>query len=233
MAQRRKTGKTSGRKGRRPAVRPAVQEALQITWVLKGHLKNAQISYLRVGRMLADVRERKLYAELGHPDIETYAEQRLRLGRASLYRYLKVYEWVRLNHKEWIEPKPKGFIPDLADVAGLIWIENELQQKEIKRDTRAVLEDLRKKALDGDLKKAELEGFRKSTKRGDESLRSFLSMLRRIRKRGAKLVNMPDEVISHLDAAIGILKNMEPVQMARLEFLDAGRVATSSQNILS
>ena len=36
------------------AAHAAVQEALEVTWTLKGHLKNAQIAYIRVGLLLAE-----------------------------------------------------------------------------------------------------------------------------------------------------------------------------------
>jgi hypothetical protein len=62
------------------APREVVQEALQVTWVLKGHLKNAQIGYIRVGALLVQVRDKKLYIALGHADLEDYADKRLQLG---------------------------------------------------------------------------------------------------------------------------------------------------------
>lgn len=76
---KRKTVKKDGKKSptgkkQQPKVPPLVQEALQITWLLKGGLKNVQIAYIRVCKLLADVRDRKLWAELKHPDIEHYAE---------------------------------------------------------------------------------------------------------------------------------------------------------------
>jgi len=87
VVKRRQTTRTRTSKApAAPKPKTAVQEALEITWVLKGHLKNAQISYLRAGAMLAKVRDKKLYSALQHPDIESYAETRLNLGRASLYR---------------------------------------------------------------------------------------------------------------------------------------------------
>ncbi len=164
---------------RAPKTDPLVQEALEVTWVLKGHLKNAQIAYLRVGRMLADVRDRQLYTHLKHPDLESYAEERLHLARASLYRYLQVYGWVSVNHKEWLAPKPKGFIPDLSDIADMIWIENELAGGGIDPATRRTLEEFRKRALNGDLKQADMEEFRRGRKQGDHGLRAFLAALRK------------------------------------------------------
>ncbi len=216
-----------------PKTNPLVQEALQVTWVLKGHLKNAQIAYLRVGRMLADVRDRKLYAHLKHPDLESYAEQRLHLAKTSLYKYLKVYDWVSVQHKEWLAPKPKGFIPDLSDIADLIWIENELAGSSISPATRRTLDDLKKRALNGDLKQADLEGFRRHRREGDQGLRAFLAALRKLRQRGTRLVNMPAEVISHLDTAIGVLENADVLHTARLDFIGPGNTLESQDLFLS
>ena len=58
-----------------------------------------QMLYLEIGRTLVDVRDRKLYAVLNHPDLESYAKQRLWLGRAALYRYVQVYEWAAKSQK--------------------------------------------------------------------------------------------------------------------------------------
>ena len=52
----------------------------------------------------------------------------------------------------WLQPKPKGFIPDLTDVDDLMWIENELKKANLSAEKRAALEGLDKKALAGDLK---------------------------------------------------------------------------------
>ncbi|MEK9135767.1 MAG: hypothetical protein AAB393_01485, partial [Bacteroidota bacterium] len=75
------------------ALQKAVQEALQVTWVLKGKLKSAQMAYLKIGAMLAQVRDKKMFSTLKHPDIEDYAWQRLKLRRSALYQYLQVYDW--------------------------------------------------------------------------------------------------------------------------------------------
>ena len=147
--------------------RPLVQQALQVTWLLKGHLKNSQLAYLRVGALLARVRDEKLYAALKHPDIESYAEQRLHLGRASIYRYLQVYAWVGASHPEWLQPKPKGFIPSLADAAGLIWIEGKLAGRGLDPARRAALEALRQKGLDSSLTKKEVSTFRRKGRSDD------------------------------------------------------------------
>src|SRR5262245_40682118 len=108
----------NGKVGKFP---PLVQEALQVTWTLKGHLKNAQLSYLRVGLLLARVRDEKLYDVLHHPDLEAYASERLRLQPSTLHGYLQVLAWVQANHPEWLQPKPKGYIPNLTRATALIW----------------------------------------------------------------------------------------------------------------
>jgi len=203
-----------------------VQNALQTTWLLKGHLKNAQIAYIRVGVGLAKMRDEKLYVALKHPDIEDYAAKRLNLGRASLYRYLQVHDWIVEHHKEWLEPKPKGFIPDLADVADLIWIERSLKErKNLTKENRASLEVLRKKSFSGELRKGELERVRRQRRKPtDDSLRSFLAKLRLLRSNGAKLKAMPPEVIAEMDSAIGILKNALETRKLSMAFDDSEQI---------
>ncbi len=223
MAKRRSVRRTRVGKKVSAAPRTVVQEALQVTWLLKGNLKNAQIAYIRVGALLARVRDKGLFKALHHPDLESYAEERLRLGRASLYRYLQVYDWVCNFHKEWLVPKPKGFIPELADVAGLIWIEQTLTERKQDVKTRATLEELHKKALDGQLRKKELEQLRRRVGKQSDPLKSFLAKLRLLRMRGSQLTSMPSEVISHLDAAIDILKNARPLQIAGLNLVDRAK----------
>src|SRR5438034_5146361 len=97
--------------GRPPS--PA-QRAVQVTFVLKGHLKNVQVAYIRVAALLARVRDEKLYRALGHVTMDEYADARLGLQHAQLYRYLAVYDWIREFHRPWLERRPRGFIPELA-----------------------------------------------------------------------------------------------------------------------
>jgi len=91
--------------GRPPS--PA-QRAVQITFVLKGHLKNVQVAYIRVAALLARVRDEKLYRALGHATMDDYAAARLGLQHAQLYRYLAVYDWIREFHRPWLARRPKG-----------------------------------------------------------------------------------------------------------------------------
>lgn len=184
-----------------------VQEALEVTWLLKGKLKSAQIAYLRIGELLAQVRDKKLFSELKHPSIEDYAQERLKLGRASLYRYLQVYDWVRESHSEWLEPKPKGFIPYFGDANDLMWIERTLKNKNLKKDARAELEALKASALEGTLKDGELDKWRKKGGRPSAGLKSFLSKMRLMRRRSSEIKDMPAEALKLMDELIEIVDN--------------------------
>lgn len=196
------------------------QKAAQLTWQLKGHLKNAQIAYLRVAVLLARVRDEKLYADLHCRNMETYAAERLSLSKTSLYRYLQIHDWVKAFHPEWLESKPKGFIPDLSDIADLIWIEKELAKKRLSASRKATLVEMKRKALAGDLLAKELKAFRRSSRRNsDDGIKAFLASLRALRKRGANLAAMPAEVTDHLDAAIKVLENHRVLATAGLEVL--------------
>ncbi len=184
----------------------AAQDALQTTWLLKGNLKNVQLSYLRVGKLLTLVREKKMWATLNHPSIEDYAEKRLQLSKTSLYKYLSVYDWAAKNHPEWLQPKPKGFIPDLSDVANLIWIDQELSKQNLNPQKKTALTQLQEKALTGNLKQGEINKLRARTPKADP-LKSLATALRKVRATATRLTNTPPEVVSHLDAAIAVLQH--------------------------
>ena len=198
-----------------------VRKALQVTWQLKGQLKVARMAYLRIGATLIRVRDEKIFADLGHADLEEYAEKRLKLCRASLYRYLNTYEWVKGSHPEWLAKKPKGFIPDLSDAGSLMWIEERLKASDLSPEDRAQLESLRKKALAGELRQSELAEFRKKGKKVD-SLRAYLNKFRSFRTRCARIVGMPPEVVRCLDDAIELLQNHQEVAKCVFDGSDAG-----------
>ena len=80
------------------ALSPA-QRAVQITFVLKGHLKNIQLAYLRAAALLARMRDEKLYRALKHESLEDYADVRLGLQRAALYHRV---ERVVMDDVPWI-----------------------------------------------------------------------------------------------------------------------------------
>ena len=182
-------------------------EANQLTWLLKGRLKSAQLHYLTIAAMLIRVRDRKLFAVVKCASLEEYAEKKLGMKKSSLYKYLQVYEWVAEFHKAWLLPKPKGFIPELNDVTDLMWIERKLTEKGLKRQTRSELETMQKAALEGSLKDSDLETWRKVGGRIENALRTFLGKIRLLRRRGSQVKNMPNDAITHLDAAIESIRN--------------------------
>ncbi|MEI6514363.1 MAG: hypothetical protein WCO77_00165 [bacterium] len=190
-----------------------VAEALQTTWLLKGKLKSAQIAYLRIGELLVKIRDLKLDAALSHPSLEDYAEKRLQLGKSSLYRYIRVYEWVRDAHPQWLADKPEGFIPELDDVAGLMWIEKELARKNLPDQDRKELKKLKGQAFTGDLRQRDLTTWRQKGK-APELPGSYLTKLANLRKGCGKVTGMPPEVLQCLDEAITILKTRQLLAVA-------------------
>ena len=197
-----------------------VQEALQTAFVLKGTLKRVQRMYLRVGELLVKVRDQKQYEALNHPDMESYAHERLGLGRASLHNYLRIYAWVSRSHPEWLKAGAKGFIPDLSDVGDLMWLESELAKANLTAARRAVLEELQKKGLAGQLRRSEVRKIREPENTVKGGLKQVISRLRLVRKRAAALANMSPEVLAHLDAAIQILVNDNALKVARLDSVE-------------
>ena len=189
------------------------QLAHQATWRILGDLKRLQRMYLRIGEQLVHVRDGKMYADLGHPDLADYAEKRLHLGQASLYRYIQVYEWAKKFHPDWLKEKVKGLIPELSDATDLMWIEEELSRKNITSEKSSALEVLKQKALDGRLRTGELNKWRKITSGSKaQSLKSFLSKFRTLRRRCAQVKCVPAEAIKRVDEAIEIINNALSLQ---------------------
>src|SRR5437773_10547553 len=183
--------------GRPPS--PA-QRAVQITFVLKGHLKNVQVAYIRVAALLARVRDEKLYRALGHATMDDYAAARLRLQHAQLYRYLAVYDWIREFHRPWLARRPKGFIPELTDAQALMWIEHRLADPHLSDGLRKELERLRAKALAGRLTLREFQEARRQGSAGTPPLRAVLRTLRIARRRLAGIPGLPAKPLETLDA---------------------------------
>lgn len=200
-------------------VTPA-QRAVQITFVLKGHLKNVQISYIRAAALLAKVRDEKLYRALKHDGMESYAAERLGLQRTSLYRYLEIHDWLRRAHRQWLAPHPKGFIPELSDAYGLMWIEGQLEHADLEPRTRAELETLRGKALGGKLTKREIEEFRARGKKRHDTLRALATSLRVLRRRAAGFETLPPGVLADLDSALGRLNAASGALARAVRFAD-------------
>jgi hypothetical protein len=180
----------------------AAQRAVQITFVLKGHLKNIQLSYLRAATLLVRMRDEKLYRALKHDTLEDYAAARLGLQRTALYRYLQIYDWVRESHPAWLARRPKGFIPELTDAHALMWIERRLRAAHLGESVRRDLETLRRKALAGKLAKREFDEFRKRGRPRPTPLEALLAGLRAVRRLASSPGGVPQEIVDELDGLI-------------------------------
>lgn len=209
MSRKKKTRSAAKKTSAPAAPKAVVQEALEVTWLLKGKLKSERMAYLRIGALLVQVRDKKLFVALKHPTIEHYAERRLKLRRSSLYNYLQVFDWVTECHPEWLKPKPKGYIPEFTDTNDLMWIEQTLNDKtrRLSDKTMEELKALRAKALEGNLKDDELEQWRKRGARTTTGLKSFLSKIRLLRRRGAEVKDMPTEAMKLMDQLIEVVDN--------------------------
>jgi hypothetical protein len=183
------------------------QRANQITYFLKGDLKNLQVAYLRVGAKLAKIRDERLYAALKHASLEEYAEKRLGMRRTSLYRYLHIYDWARKNHRGWFVKHPKGFIPELYDAYGLMWIEEQLEGEHVGPETRKELETLRRKALAGTLTQRELDAFRHRGENRRDSLTAVAASFRACRRRLGALPDVSPTLLAEIDAFLDHLKS--------------------------
>jgi hypothetical protein len=205
-AQAKPKAKSSAPKESSP-LQKAVVVAGGITGQLLAFLKNRQITFLKIGALLVDVRDQKLYEPLHHKNLEEYAWKRLRMKKSALYSYMQGYEWVKAHRPKWLESPVEGQIPDLTDIGDLILIEKELADKNLDPDKKEGLEKLQEKALAGDLADGELAAFRQRTRRSsDESGKAYLSDLRAMRRRGVERPNVvPAKVIEYLDAAIELM----------------------------
>ena len=216
MAKRKATS-TSKKNAKKTPAQIAAQEALQLTWLLKGKLKSAQIAYLRIGEMLAEVREKEMFKVLHHDNLEAYADERLNLGRSALYQYLDIYDWVVECHREWLQPKPKGYIPVLTVANNLRWIERKLAAKDLDAETRTKLEELRARGLVGRLRPRDMKAFREWSQPDTNVLRTLLAKLRTLRRNSARLKSIPPEVLSKLDGAVEVVEHAMAAQKAGVE----------------
>jgi len=190
-----------------PVTLSPAQRANQITFALKGDLKNVQISYLRAGSRLAKIRDEKLYRALKYDTIEDYAKEELGLKRSSCFRYLQIHDWVAKSHPRWLAKHPKGFIPELTDASELMWIEHELENEHLGAETRAALEKMEKKALAGKLTQNEFEKFRKQGEERHDTLGAIAASLVAIRRRATALGDFPPAALSELDVLLNLLKS--------------------------
>jgi hypothetical protein len=198
---------------KRPDTPPAAvvtttqQTALSVTREILKNLAILKKAFLRVIVLLGQVRDETLYAELGYPTIEAYAGAQLSIKRTVLQTYLRVYDWMRQTHPAWLKPGARLKLADLNDAADLIWIEKQLARENLPATNTAALQDLRKKALDGTLRRSEVRAYKAKGNKITSGNRAFLAKLRSLRTYGSELTGLPGGVIGHLDAAIDLLKN--------------------------
>jgi hypothetical protein len=229
MAKRNKKSDAGGEKDPRAWEKGLTlcQIATRITGKLKGDLKNLQKAYLRVAEQLARVRDERLWAAMinpTHPDIEDYAQKRLGLKRASLYRYLTAWDWVSKNHREWLTTGFDGTIPDMADIIDLVWIDKELKKGDLADKKKEALAALQKKAEAGKLKSGELGKLRRKVNRSaEESVRAILADLRSLRRRAEQANTLSTKVIGSFDALIGLVESEIPPRVAGID--DSGNWA--------
>lgn len=193
------------------------EQALSVTREIQKNLEILKKAFLRVVFLLGRVRDETLYAELGYTTIEAYAASQLGLKRSSLYAYLRVFDWIRQNHPAWLKPGAKVKIADLNDATDLIWIENELERESLPEPNKEALQDLKKKALAGTLRRNELRAYKSHGNNMSEGVRAFLSKMRHLRETGAKLAGLPEGVLTHLESAIDILKSSVVANKAQAE----------------
>jgi hypothetical protein len=199
----------------------ALQEALQVNWELQGCLKNVQIAFLRAAKLLVRMRDEKLHLPMNHKTLEEYAREHLKLERSSLYKYLRVYDWVKVNHPEWLDPKPGMFIPELADIADIVQIEKELKREDLSPEKKKALNGLRKKALKGDLHDGALPALKKGTRSSrKESLKGLIAKLQAARRVAGSLSSVTPDIVAQIDAAIQMVRNLMAMKTASFERLD-------------
>jgi hypothetical protein len=195
----------------------AVQKAGTITGDLVCCLQRVRKTFLRIGQLLVEVRDQKHYAALNHKDLESYAAEHLEMSRPTLYRYIKVYEWVLANHKEWLEKGAK--IPEMSKVGRLVWIDQELAKKDLKPDRKATLEALQEKAKAGDLSETEIRAVQRRTNKPKKPTARVLASLRATRKRAVR-DGVSARLIEAIDQAIRVAENDLVVETADLHLLD-------------
>ena len=165
------------------------QRANNITYFLKGDLKNLRTDYLHAGSKLAQIRDEKLFRALKYANMEEYAEKRLGMRRAALYRYLQIY-WAKRRHPGWLAKHPKGFIPELSDANGLKWIEDRLDDEHVGPETRKELDD-----------------FRHRGEKRHDSLGAVAASFQAARRRLAALPDVAPSLIAEIDAFLDHLKS--------------------------
>lgn len=220
-----KTSTKSAPKKQKSPAQIAVQEAGAITGRILGDLQNARKTFLRIGQLLTIVRNKKYFVTLHHQTIEEYADKRLGLSRRSLYRYLQVYAWALEHHKEWLETPTKVRIPDLDEIEGLVWVEQELARKNLPASRKTELHDTQQKALAGNLTSRELKDLRKSaSSKPANVIPKLIADTRALKNRYAKTKSeSARNCLPLFDQILNLMQNDLVVETAGLGILDDWR----------
>jgi hypothetical protein len=178
-----------------------------ITGQILAKMKNIKMNFFDIGELLVKVRNEKLYEDLHHDSLVSYAAEHLHLGHTTLYKYIEVYEYAKKFHPKWLERPLTVTVPDLYDISDLMWIEEQLTKKDLPSVRKTILEKLRDKALAGDLPKRELMELRRKGRGAKGSLDVAIRYLQLAKRQVSNSADPLREAINHIDAAIEILQN--------------------------
>lgn len=217
------TKKKPGAKKQWSPAQLAVQAAGKITGDLINNLQNIRKTFLKIGMLLTEVRDRKFYETLHHKDMAEYALKRLDMSKTAMYRYMQVYEWARAKHPEWLDPtKKKKRIPELTQAVGAMWADQELAKENLEPERKATLEKLQKKALARKLTVKELRAAQQRTNKlnPNKGTAKMLASLRAMRKRGER-DGVSAQLLAAVDSAIRVAEHDLTIETAGLHYLDA------------
>jgi hypothetical protein len=116
----------------------------------------------------------------------------------------------------------------MSAIAGLIWVDQELQKKDLDPSRKKSLEAVKKKATAGKLPRKELRAFMRRSNSADKGKRAYLAKLRALRREGADK-GIDSKVLAFLDQAIGTMENDFVAEAAGLGVIDVPKPAGSAE----
>ena len=108
----------------------AQRDAYRLDYEIKAEATNIVNGICRIGKCLKEIKERKLYLELGADSLEAYAEQAVGLKGRAAYNYISAYE---TYGDEGLKQYGALGITKLAALAQL----NDVDRKEILESVQA------------------------------------------------------------------------------------------------
>lgn len=204
-----------------PPAEPSRKEAEKIHEALEKYITFATCDGIRVALLLARVRDDKLYTFLNYPDLKQYALDGLHLDSETMERYLKLYAWVQAHHPEWYDSDPPLYVRDLTHVADIIWLETTLVRDRHAPEKRAHLVELLEHALAGDLKRTELDRYRRSHPSDYEEMVELLDQMRTQREEAYRLRDeLPPDALNKINMAFDLIDNLLALHRTGLDCLD-------------